>query len=196
MSQSSFERGYERGSSGQDMGGKPKNFLTATLGPLPVWAWGLIVLGGAFAYWIWAKNQSSSSTSSTASTTGTTDSSLIPQFVNQTYTNVTPPSDGNNGPGPTTAGSSDVVVPNLIGEAADQAQPALSAIGLTSDLSGPTFKAGQGTRIIAFQNPQAGATVAKGTKVTLGYKIVSGNKTTTDVKGKPVTTTTPPTKKS
>jgi hypothetical protein len=85
------------------------NTFTRKLGPLPVWAWMGIALAMALAYW-YLKNRKAvsaaqgtpTSTGSAASTGQTTDSSLIPQFVNQVYTQNAPPEPGPPGPaGPT-----------------------------------------------------------------------------------------------
>lgn len=72
------------------------NVFMRKLGPLPVWAWMGVGLGVALAYTTWKKNKTataaaSSSGTSTGTSAGTTDSSLIPQFVNQTYVNSAPP---------------------------------------------------------------------------------------------------------
>jgi hypothetical protein len=78
------------------------NVFTRKLGPLPMWAWMGIALAIALVYYFWEKNKSSSSTSSTdtsENTPGGVDSSLVPQFVNQTYVNNTPPA------APTTTGA-------------------------------------------------------------------------------------------
>lgn len=102
MAESSYERGLRHGQEGRrpdEMGG---NFFTKMLGPLPVWAWAGLLLVGVVMYYFWQKKQTSSASSSTTAGAGasTTDSSMIPQFVNQTYVTGEPPSDGNNGPPP------------------------------------------------------------------------------------------------
>lgn len=71
------------------------NVFTRKIGPLSTWVWMVIALAIALVYYFYKKNQSSSTTSdqnSAENTPGGTDSSLVPQFVNQTYTNVSPPS--------------------------------------------------------------------------------------------------------
>lgn len=83
---------------GGDAGG---NIFTRKLGPLPMWAWMGIGLGGALAFTSWSRNKKAAadakdkSTSGTLPTTqtasGSTPASLIPQFVNQVYTQGTPP---------------------------------------------------------------------------------------------------------
>jgi Fibronectin type III domain len=65
------------------------------LGPLPLWAWMGIGLAVGLAYYLWQKNKSAaaatSSTTASTGTSGTTDESLVPQFVNQTYVQSSPP---------------------------------------------------------------------------------------------------------
>jgi hypothetical protein len=69
--------------------GGGSNPLTRKLGPLPVWAWIGVGLGGLLAVMYFKKG--SSSTASTTGTATTTGDSQIPQFVNQTYVTGTPP---------------------------------------------------------------------------------------------------------
>jgi hypothetical protein len=80
-----------------------------------------------------------------------------------------------------------VTVPNVIGEDAVTAQPKITAAGLRSTLSGPVFTGG--VREIEFMNPQAGKSVPRNTNVVLGYSVVKGTKSTSDVNGSPVTKT-------
>lgn len=78
------------------------NVFTRKIGPLPMWGWMLIALLVAVFYYLYKKNQSGSSSTaqspSTVNTPGGVDASLVPQFVNQTYVQNTPPSapDVNN----------------------------------------------------------------------------------------------------
>ena len=66
--------------------GKKENVFTRKLGPLPMWAWVAIASAVLIGYF-YLKNKNSASTS-----TGTgTNASTIPQFVNQVYTSVVPP---------------------------------------------------------------------------------------------------------
>ncbi len=76
------------------------NVFTRKVGPLPMWTWMGIALVLAIAYYLYKKHSSagasqatgSGSTSGTAANTpGGVDASLVPQFVNQTYVNGTPP---------------------------------------------------------------------------------------------------------
>lgn len=101
MSESAYERGLrhgtEGGSSGSSApsGGGGGNVLSRQMGPMPLWAWMALafalILG--VAYWR-ARNNSNTAAGSSAGTTATND---IPQFVNQVYTNPSPPEE----PGPT-----------------------------------------------------------------------------------------------
>jgi hypothetical protein len=64
-----------------------------------LWAWLGLALFAAVGYYVWARNNKANSTqaaSNTSTGTGTTDSSLIPQFVNQVYTDNLPPSINNS----------------------------------------------------------------------------------------------------
>jgi nucleoid-associated protein YgaU len=103
MSETAYERGYRTGTehsssngsappSGARAGGITGG-LSRKLGPLPMWAWmviGLAVILG-ISYW---NSRKSANTAGAPSTTNTSD---IPQFVNQVYTNASPPGQ----PGPT-----------------------------------------------------------------------------------------------
>ncbi len=64
------------------------NVFTRKLGPLPMWAWMGIGLAVALGYYFWKNNLSSSGSSTPNQTTA---SSQVPQFVNQTYVQGTPP---------------------------------------------------------------------------------------------------------
>ena len=66
--------------------GKKENVLTRKLGPLPTWAWVAIVAAILIGYF-YLKNKQSGSTTGTGTGAG-----QIPQFVNQVYTSVLPPS--------------------------------------------------------------------------------------------------------
>lgn len=67
------------------------------LGPLPLWAWMGIGLAVALGYYYFRTNKASAAATQTAAS-GTTDSSLVPQFVNQTYVQGAPPQPGMPGP--------------------------------------------------------------------------------------------------
>src|SRR5215469_3293984 len=80
------------------------NVLTHKLGPLPTWLWialaALIIV--AWAYW--RNRQASNASAANTSATGTSAND-VPQFVNQTYTTVTPPSVNVTAPTSVTAGT-------------------------------------------------------------------------------------------
>jgi hypothetical protein len=59
-------------------------------GPLPLWGWGVLVLLGILAY-LWYKNKNANATASSTTASDSTGAGQVPQFVNQTYTTVTPP---------------------------------------------------------------------------------------------------------
>jgi hypothetical protein len=76
--------------------------FTRKLGPLPAWAWMAIVLILVLVYSYYKKSKSASSTTgsnaqsaSTVDQPGGVDASLVPQFINQTYENVSPPAAPN-----------------------------------------------------------------------------------------------------
>lgn len=83
-------------------GGGGGNVFTRKLGPLPMWGWMAIALLVALGYYLYKKNQSgatstaaSGTSPSTVNTPGGVDASLVPQFVNQDYTNVQAPAAPN-----------------------------------------------------------------------------------------------------
>lgn len=189
---------------GSESGG---NVFTRKIGPLPLWAWMGIGLAIALGYYFWQQNQASNSSSSTSSTPqtastvntpGGVDSSLVPQFINQTYTSVSPPASPSvsvpstitvqNGGTQSTGGQ--ITMPNVAGQSPTQAKATLSGAGIGSNVSvsGPSTAQASGTQVIEFQNPAAGTPVAPGTRITLGYSTVANGKSTSLVKGKPVTT--------
>ena len=63
-----------------------KGTLKHKIGPLPTWAWVAIVAGVIVAWAYWKNRQAG-----TTPTPATTGSGQVPQFVNQTYTTVSPP---------------------------------------------------------------------------------------------------------
>lgn len=70
-------------------GGNP---LRARLGPLPAWAWALIVTGLAVGYYLVAKRKSANSQAAADSTT-MSGAAGIPDYVSQTTVNITEPPD-------------------------------------------------------------------------------------------------------
>jgi hypothetical protein len=75
------------------------NVWTRKYGPMPLWAWGGIIVLLALGYSLYKKHTaaatSQSTNSSTVNSPGGVDASLVPQFVNQVYTQGTPPSAPN-----------------------------------------------------------------------------------------------------
>lgn len=80
------------------------SILTRQYGPLPLWAWLAIGLAAAIGYKVWQSHSASSKTAADTSGTATDTSSQVPQFVNQTYVNPSPPSP-TAGPPPTQPGT-------------------------------------------------------------------------------------------
>lgn len=79
-------------------GGGGGNVFTRKIGPMPMWGWMGIALAVAMVYYFLKKKKSngvvsgagSSGGASSVNSPGGVDSSLVPQFVNQTYTSVAP----------------------------------------------------------------------------------------------------------
>lgn len=74
--------------------GGGKSTFTRKMGPLPLWAWMGIGLAIGLVYYFYKQNKAASSSATTAGNAqgaGGVDASLVPQFVNQTYVNSTPP---------------------------------------------------------------------------------------------------------
>lgn len=105
MPESPYERGYRHGTVGRigstDEGGAPParssrlGIFSNQLGPFPLWVWMLIFTILAIAYYLYQKQKNGTSNSTSSTTPSGTPSSLIPQFVNQTYVQGTPPSSPN-----------------------------------------------------------------------------------------------------
>ena len=85
MSVAAPERTPTRSSAGRE------NVFTHKLGPLPTWVW-IVILGLGIVAWSWWKNKSASAASAANTASSGTPADQVPQFVNQTYTTVTPPS--------------------------------------------------------------------------------------------------------
>lgn len=68
-------------------------FWSKKAGPMPLWGWTALVMAVVIAVMYYRNQHSSSSGNNPGAVTAdnTTDASLIPQFVNQDYTTVTPP---------------------------------------------------------------------------------------------------------
>lgn len=80
-------------------GGASGNVFSRKIGPLPLWGWMGVAALMAVLFYLAKKNKSNTSNattgtggSSTVDSAGGVDSSLVPQFVNQTYVNSSPPS--------------------------------------------------------------------------------------------------------
>lgn len=75
------------------------NVWTRKYGIMPLWAWGGVVVLLALVYSLYKKHQAAQSTSQTSNPSvnspGGVDSSLVPQFVNQVYTQSEPPAAPN-----------------------------------------------------------------------------------------------------
>jgi hypothetical protein len=204
MSETAYERGYRVGASDAGGGGSVNSttgakvtrggtgFFTQQWGPLPVWGWMAVGLLIAVGYYFWNKNQSSNS-SSTTGTTGTTNDSLIPQFVNQTYTQVNPPSDGNTG------GTANLInVPDVQGQSLEASQDELQAYGfLVKGFSFAPNSPKGSVRIVTNQEPRPGTMAPKGSTITLtgstedSSKVSSKPKKTTSSGGGGSTPKTP-----
>lgn len=79
---------------------RPKgNVLTSKMGPLPMWGWMAIIAGVAVLYSFYKKSKGTTASTSAAQASGNSpggvDASLVPQFINQTYDNDTPPAAPN-----------------------------------------------------------------------------------------------------
>lgn len=79
MSEQAPERAPARAKGG--------NVFTHRIGPLPMWIW-VALAGGVIVAWSFYKSKTSAASTSTASGVPASD---VPQFVNQTYTTVSPP---------------------------------------------------------------------------------------------------------
>jgi len=96
-----------------------ENPWTTDIGPLPMWAWAGIALGGAVTV-AYVRNRSAQASAAT-STADQASAAQVPQFVNQTYVSTTPPSvpsspvpqpaPGPTGPGPINAPPGNTPVP-------------------------------------------------------------------------------------
>jgi hypothetical protein len=79
---------------------RPKgNVFTQKMGALPMWAWMAIILGVVVLYSFYKKqssaNQDTPAAQAAGNAPGGVDASLVPQFINQTYENITPPAAPN-----------------------------------------------------------------------------------------------------
>ena len=78
--------------------GGGKSTFTRKMGPLPLWAWMGVGLAVVLVYANWQKSKQGASTTGVGSSAGSTsvnspggvDASLVPQFINQTYSGASP----------------------------------------------------------------------------------------------------------
>jgi hypothetical protein len=105
VSQPMPEGGAPQGGAPPASGGK-LGVWGKKIGPIPVWGWSGILLGAILIFmYIKNKNSASATTSTAADADASGDSAAagtgagqIPEFVNQTYTTVTPPTEPTVGP--------------------------------------------------------------------------------------------------
>jgi LysM repeat protein len=74
--------------------------LARKIGPLPLWGWAAIIGVLVLIYAYYKKSQAANASSANSSAAagqaaGGVDSSLVPQFINQSYVNATPPTAPN-----------------------------------------------------------------------------------------------------
>lgn len=79
-------------------------------GPLPLYGWALLLLLAVLGYLYW-KNRNSSANNPSSNTPTDTGAGQIPQFVNQTYTTVTPPAAPSTSTGSTSTSSGGTQIP-------------------------------------------------------------------------------------
>jgi hypothetical protein len=83
-------------------GGSKFGLFTEKIGPLPMWAWVVIIAVVLIGWRIYKSRQAGSSSAASSTSADTTAADTVPQFVNQTYVSATPPVQGTPGPpGPT-----------------------------------------------------------------------------------------------
>lgn len=100
MSETAPEGG---GGTAPTRAGGGKSTFTRKMGPLPLWAWMGVGLAVVLVYANWQKSKQGASSTGTGTAAGAAsvnspggvDASLVPQFINQTYTNETPPAAPN-----------------------------------------------------------------------------------------------------
>jgi hypothetical protein len=82
-----------------------ENVFTHRIGPLPMWGWLAIIVGGLVAWRIYSNKQAAAQTATTTAADQTA-ANQVPQFVNQTYVNTTAPgAPGTTPPGGTAGGT-------------------------------------------------------------------------------------------
>lgn len=166
-------------SSGPSGGG---SFWTRKLGPLPGWVWvSLIGATGAVGWYLWKQHQNATDAAAAAAQTtapspdqATTDQTDFAgqiaalQAEIQDLEGQTTPTGG----GPPPPGQTTVQVPDVVGLDLDHAAEILKSTGLVPPPSASQPGRAGEFRMVSAQDPKAGATVAKGSRVMLtwGYR--------------------------
>jgi hypothetical protein len=114
---------------------KKTNLFTRKIGPLPMWAWTGIILVPIIIYAVIEHKKSAASAADTTAA-DSTDASQVPQFVNQTYTNPTPPSAPGT-PAPSPAGPTEAQFQQLAKSEETQAAINRSQTGTLKTLTHP-----------------------------------------------------------
>jgi hypothetical protein len=170
---------------GSQGGGGKLGFLKQKLGFQPTWAWMAEILGLALAYALYKdrKAASTASTSSTTSSNGEVPADQVPDVIIQNdlqgpsttgptttptpVTSTVPPSV----PAPAPKSTGTIKVPDLVGARANFGIGQLESLGLAwTSTTGDRNPQNEYT--ISSQNPKAGTMVAKGTKVSVGFKQI------------------------
>jgi hypothetical protein len=138
------------------------NLFTRKLGPLPTWAWMAIGLALILGY---AYYKSKTTTASSGTATGT-DASQVPQFVNQTYTSVSPPSAPVAAPATASSGSSGNTHVPLKREPGGKAR-----VGSEADLYNLAKQVGVSEQALVRANPRLRTYVGTGKGIPSGTVI-------------------------
>src|SRR5712672_2043017 len=88
----------ERTAPAPSRGGRVAGVFTEKIGPLPMWAWVAIIAVALIGWRLYSGKKNSSSDAASSTSADSTAADTVPQFVNQTYTTVTPPVQGTPGP--------------------------------------------------------------------------------------------------
>lgn len=84
------EQAPERPAPSRGSGGK-LGLFKERIGPLPMWVWVAIIAAVLIAWRLYADKKNASAASTTATGDGSVGADQVPEFINQTYTTVTPP---------------------------------------------------------------------------------------------------------
>jgi LysM repeat protein len=85
-------------------GGGKLGVWSKKLGPMPAWLWAGLVMGLLLLFMLYKKKTTATAAAATSTAGTSTSANDVPQFVNQTYTTVTPPAapdvgdEGDTGP--------------------------------------------------------------------------------------------------